>query len=324
MKALMRQISIAFILVLGSCDGALSILDLEGPQHSPSSQGNQGPIGQQGLKSDISHQVLQAHQPPQQLQGRIDMQNSAVSPVTAFGMPGGSASTAGASCQALLDAGVTLSGAYWVKNPTPADPSQVGLPMGIYCDQDVNGGGWALVYNSVLGANTLDFWNIPYAQRLGRRGRPSIDSNYYDGSLYQTAAATYMDVIEDLRGNTVIAFIARTAGINNVNMRFSSPVLLSGDFELFTSQFASGWSAPDYDGDVEPTTECALYYNNVTQHYSRCWAYNLGSDADVQDGETTDQRLGPHVHKTALDSLGATGDGSGYGRVRAIRRYVKW
>ena len=223
----MKQISIALILVLGSCDGGFNMLDLEGPQRSQSSQDNQGPIAQQGLKSDIGRQVLQAHQPPQQPKGNIDMQSSAASLAAAWG-PGGSPSTAGASCQALLDAGVTLSGVYWVINPNPADLFQSGSPMRIYCDQDVNGGGWALVYNSVLGTATTDFWNIPYAQRLGRRGRPSLDSNYYDGSIYQTAAVTYMDVIEELQGKAVIAFVARAAAINNVNMKFDSPVLLSG------------------------------------------------------------------------------------------------
>lgn len=310
-----------FILVLGSCDGGLIMSDLEGPQRSQSPQNTQGPIGQQGLKSDIGRQVLQA---PQQPRGKIDMQSSAASLVTAWEMPGGSPGTAGVSCQALLDSGVTLSGVYWVINPNPADSSQVGLPMRIYCDQDVNGGGWALVYNSVLGAATLDFWNIRYAQRLGRRGRPSLDSNYYDGSLYQTAAVTYMDVIEDLQGKTVIAFAARAAGINNMNMKFGNPVLVSGNSDLFSNQFASGWSAPDFDGDVDSSSNCATLFNNVTQHYGFCWNYNLGSDADISGGDTTDQRLGPHVNNAVLANLGTTGDGSSYGRVRAIRRYVKW
>lgn len=62
------------------------------------------------------------------------------------------------------------------------------------------------------------------------------------------------------------------------------------------------------------------------QHYGACWAYNLGSDADLSGGDNSlaDQRLGPHVHIGTLSFLGAVGDGSDYSRVRAIRRYVSW
>jgi len=193
----------------------------------------------------------------------------------------------------------------------------------MYCDQEINGGGWALVYNSVLGAATLDFWNIPYAQRLGERGRLSLDSNYYNGSLYQTGSATYMDVIEDLQGKTTIGFVARAASINNVNMKFDNPVLVSGNLSLFYNQFAGGWSAPDYDGDGY-FENCATYANKVTQHYAGCWHYNLGSDADISGGDGTDQRLGPHLSNSLVASLGIAGDGSPYSRVRAIRRYVRW
>jgi hypothetical protein len=220
---------------------------------------------------------------------------------------------------------MTLSGVYWVINPTSADSSKAGWPVRVYCDQDINGGGWALVYNSVLGAATLDFWNIPFAQRLERRGRPSLDSNFYDGSLYQTGSVTYMDVIEDVRGKTAIAFVARSAGIHYFTMLMSNPTLVSGNSALFSSQFAAGWSAPDYDGDTEPgETNCATYFSNVTQHYSNCWRYNLGSDADNSGGDFADQRLGPHVLNSSLVALGLSGDGSGHSRVRAIRRYVSW
>ncbi|HMA91419.1 MAG TPA: fibrinogen-like YCDxxxxGGGW domain-containing protein, partial [Polyangiaceae bacterium] len=101
-------------------------------------------------------------------------------------VPGGSPQYAGVSCAALRDAGVKASGNYWVKVPAPADGNQTGKAILVYCDQVTNDGGWALVYNSVLLPNTLDFWNIPYAARLTRRGVPSLGTNFYDGSLYQT------------------------------------------------------------------------------------------------------------------------------------------
>lgn len=279
----MKQIGIASIFVLVSCDGSSSMLELE----------------QQDSESPGASQVWE--------------------------MPGSSPRTAGSSCRTLYDAGVTLSGVYWVINPSSADPSKVGVPARVYCDQETNNGGWALVYNSVIGANTLDFWDIPYAQRLGRRGGASLDSNYYDGALYQTTSVTYMDVIEDLQGKSVIALVAAAASINSATMRFNSPVFLSGSTSIFANHFRDGWSARDYDGDPL-SSSCATLYNNVTQHYGACWAYNLGSDADLSGGDNslTDQRLGPHVHTGVLSSLGAVGDGSDYSRVRAIRRYVSW
>lgn len=238
-------------------------------------------------------------------------------------MPGGSAQTAGASCTALRAAGITQSGAYWVNNPASADAAQVAKPVLVYCDQVTNGGGWALIVNSVLAPNTLDFWSMPYATRFGRRGRVSLDANFYDGSLYQTAPATYMDVMEDLRGTIAVAFVATSDGINNTTMRFANPVRTSGDDDSFACQFASGWSASDYDGDTNGAN-CAPLYNNVMQHYCSCWNYNLGSDADTSGGDNTDQRLGPHVHKDRAAALGFATDGSDYTRVRRISRFVKW
>ncbi len=237
---------------------------------------------------------------------------------------GTSAERAGASCSALRSAGLTLSGAYWVLNPAAADAMQAGKPVLLFCNQETNGGGWALLQNSVLGPNTMDFWNIPYAARLGRRGRPSLDANFYDGSLYQTSAATYMDVIEDLRGASVIAFVATSDGINNTTMRFNNPMKTIGDDAVYSIHFAAGWSAPDYDGDTS-ALNCAATFS-VTQHYGGCWTYNLGSDADTSGGDTTDTRVGPHVHKGAMMSLMLTADGpnSEYSRVRRISRFVKW
>ena len=235
--------------------------------------------------------------------------------------PGGSPATAGASCAALKTLGATLSGTYYIKNPTSADAAMVNATVLVYCDQVSEGGGWALVYNSVIGTNSSDFWSIPYANRLARRGRPSLDSNFYDGSLYQTAATTYLDVIEDLQGKVATEFIAKTDGINNTTMRFNNPMLMSGFQAGYDSQFAAGWSAPDYDGDTLTTGNCSASYINVTQHYSGCWNTNLGSDADAP---VLDGGAGPHAHTSVLTALMLAGDGSPYSRVRRISRFVRW
>jgi hypothetical protein len=239
-------------------------------------------------------------------------------------LPGGSAATAGASCTALLQAGATLSGAYYVKNPAPADTGQTGIPTLVYCDQVTSGGGWALVQNSVLAPSTLTFWNILYADRLSRRGSPSIEENFYDGSLNQTSPVAYMDVVEDLQGKIVPVFFATTDGISATTMRFANPKMTGGNADLYNCQFAAGWSAPDYDGDTAPSDNCAAAYNGVTQHYCACWAMNLGSDADTSGGDTTDQGVGPHLVTTDATALGLANDGSTYTRVRRISRFVKW
>jgi hypothetical protein len=74
-------------------------------------------------------------------------------------------------------------------------------------------------------------------------------------------------VVEDMRGTSATAFVATTDGINNTTMRFGNAVRTSGDDALFVSQFASGWSSTDYDGDTD-STNCSSFYNNVTQHDS--------------------------------------------------------
>jgi hypothetical protein len=225
---------------------------------------------------------------------------------------GATPSTALANCQALQSAGVALSGTYWIR---PAGST----PRTAYCDMETNGGGWTLVYNSVLGVNTAEFWNISHWDRFGRRGSPRIESLFYEGNLY-SHGKTYMDVVEDLRGKSIIVLIAEAGGIDPYSMRFISPRYISGHPGIYSAQFASGWSAPDFDSDLWEQN-CATYYGNVTQHYGSCWHYNLGVDADIP---IYDGGVGPHMHSATATSVGAYSDGSVYTRVRRISRFVKW
>jgi hypothetical protein len=225
-----------------------------------------------------------------------------------------------AGCQDALASGLVRSGVVWVD--IPDDDPDVGA-FEVYCDQVTAGGGWALLHNSVAGMATMDFWNIPYAERLGRRGRPSLDSNFYDGSFYQRGLR-FMDVVEDLHGHAAVLMIAEIQVPQNFDpetMRFFNPTLISGNAGHMAGQFASGWSAPDYDGDLSANSNCATVYCNVTQHYSACWDANLGCDAE---SPFADGGFGPHVHSGVLTGIGLDNDGTAYSRVRRLSRFVLW
>jgi hypothetical protein len=222
------------------------------------------------------------------------------------------------SCRQLRDTLGPISGVYWLRD----DMSQPAFQA--YCEQVVEGGGWAVLHNSVLrlDGTTTAFWNISYANRFATIGAPSISDNYYAGSMYRRGTS-FLDVITDLDDKEAVAARVESQGINPQNMAFISPVLESGSSGVFASHFATGWSSPDFDGDSYAPDNCATYYSNVTQHYSSCWVYNLGSDAD---SPFLDGGVGPHVHRSILVELGLqpTADGGSYSRVKRITRYVRW
>jgi hypothetical protein len=180
-----------------------------------------------------------------------------------------------------------------------------------------------MLFNSVRTAGeTTAFWQIPYAARLDRKGTRSAADNFYDGTLY-LIGTSYMDVLVDLQGMLTVAAVMSATGIDPATMRFTQPALTVGNADVYQNQFASGWSSPDFDGDPSATINCATSFSNVTQHYSSCWSYNLGSDADdpVLDGG-----VGPHANNTLLTTLGlALQPGGGtYSQVSRIARFVRW
>lgn len=225
-----------------------------------------------------------------------------------------------ADCAELRDDGAP-SGVGWVRHPDGVSPA-----FPVYCEQEIDGGGWAMLYNSVLdetGGTTTAFWQFDYAARLGRMGTAAADQNYYHGALY-LVGTEYIDVFTDLAGTTALAARVSATGFDQATMAFVAPTLIEGNADVFNAQFAAGWSAKNHDGDTY-TDNCATMFSDVAQHYSACWAYNLGSDADTP---VLDGGVGPHVNNGVLTSdelgLAVQPDGGSYSRVARIARFTRW
>lgn len=222
------------------------------------------------------------------------------------------------TCAELAVAGMP-SAVYWVRDPADEKPA-----LQVYCEQQLNGGGWALVANSVRrdDGTTTAFWQLTYNERLSQLGTLAPDQNYYNGSLY-LIGTTYMDVFVDLADTTRMAAMVSATGIDRDTMRFTEPMWLGGNNDVYRSQFAGGWSAQNYDGDTDPDSSCAVDYENIAQHYSACWVYNFGADATEP---RLDGGVGPHVADSVMTALGlAIQPGSNnYSQVKRIARFTRW
>lgn len=232
----------------------------------------------------------------------------------------GSEERPAADCAELRDAGFP-SGIGWVRHP-----DGVSAVFPVYCEQELNGGGWAMLYNSVYreDGTTTAFWQFDYAARLGRMGTPAPGENYYQGALY-LIGTEYFDAITDLAGATAVAAEVTVQGFDQASMAFIAPVeTVDSNAGVVTNQFASGWSSKDHDGDTYEMN-CATRFGDVAQHYSACWTYNLGADADGVP-PFLDGGVGPHVNNTNLGQMGLTTepDGGSYSRVQRIARFTRW
>lgn len=228
--------------------------------------------------------------------------------------PLGSANNPAASCAELRDADAA-SGVYWIRHPSLED-----VALELYCEQELGGGGWALLYNSVMTeGETTAFFQIVYADRFEEKGDPHPAENYYHGALY-LLGTQYLDVITDLADTTVVAARVDAQGVNEESMAFQLPTLIAGNGSIFGSHYSGGWSSSDRDGDPYESN-CAAVYCNVSQHYSSCWSYNLGCDVGGDDGG-----VGPHVNDGVLTAIGLAvqPDSGDYSRVKRITRFTRW
>jgi hypothetical protein len=246
--------------------------------------------------------------------------------------------TTPASCAEAKTAGMAASGTV-VIDP---DGDMIGEdPFLVYCDQVYDGGGWALVYNSVADMNvpngqTTAFWNISKADSLKPKGTPGVMANYYDGRLYKYKPnQIFRDEILDYEGVLFAdAVRVKSNGFDEGMMKFAGPEKLSGNAFLFAAHFNGHWSSADFDGDGDgiATNNCALLdspaMTGVSQHYAGCWYYSLGADADVPN---LDGGWGPHVTLSliamdaALTNLKVEPTPGQYGgRVKRISRFTRW
>lgn len=186
-----------------------------------------------------------------------------------------------------------------------------------------------LVFNSVANEvgpsasgnkNTRNFWKINYTDRLTEKGDPSLSENYYNPAAYSSPSnAIFVDEIEDLNGEIAVVMVAKAAGFDQSTMKFADPDRLFGHQKIYERQFASGWSSVDgTDNDTYSSGNCATTFG-TTQHYSSCWNYNLGSDADRP---FADNDWGPHVNSITLGEFNLSfQSGHKYSRVKRITRY---
>ena len=219
------------------------------------------------------------------------------------------------SCNALPPG--SPSGAYMI-DPTGGAPDDA---IQVYCDMDTEGGGWAMVVNSIGGAgDTLPFWQLTYSGRFVVKGTPSPGANFYAGVLYQYGVE-YRDVVHDLSRASAEAARVTVGGFDPINMTFVAPTLVSGLDGVFTCHFAGGWASQDFDNDSNPAS-CSQAYENVAQHYCSCWNINLGSDADEPHA---DGGWGPHASTPAvMTPLGLGDDGTAYTRLSRFSRWARW
>jgi hypothetical protein len=222
------------------------------------------------------------------------------------------------SCVELRTAAMP-SGVYWLAAPA----GQSVASFEVYCEQVLNGGGWALMENSVRRADgkTTAFWQFKFADRLKQMGAPALDQNYYNGAIY-LLGSEYMDFFVDLQDKAAVAAVMTATGFDPMKMTFTMPTFVTGNTQVFNGQFAAGWSSSDFDNDLA-TASCPALDNNVAQHYNNCWAYSLGSDAD---DPRLDGGVGPHVHNPVLTERGLSlQPGTGvYSQVKRISRFARW
>ena len=230
----------------------------------------------------------------------------------------GSVKNPAESCAELRDSGAA-SGAYWVVHP-----DNPGAALKLYCEQDLGGGGWALLYNSVLteDGTTTGFFQIAYDDRFVTKGTADPAANYYDGALY-AFGTEFMDVVTDLADTTVVAARVDVEGIDETTMAFVAPTLVAGNASVFGSHYGAGWASADHDGDTHVDVNCSSFYCTVAQHYSACWSYNLGCDANPA---SDDGGAGPHVNDGVLTAMGLAlqPDSANYSRVKRVARFIRW
>ena len=101
--------------------------------------------------------------------------------------------------------------------------------------------------------------------------------------------------------------------------------------------------AADHDADpyMLNSKNCAIEWENVTQHYWECWRYNLGADYDYSNADMNykDKGWGPHILDGTIADINLHAPNAGQptltidpaapaggvsSRVNRISRFTRW
>jgi hypothetical protein len=180
--------------------------------------------------------------------------------------------------------------------------------------------------------NTTQFWQIPYASRLLKKGVVSNStSNFYNPLLYANSqvfqagkVTTFIDEVWDLNNQKFEIMRATATGFNASTMRFQNPVLVSGYEGHFNAHFAGGWVSYDFEGDESPLQCNSVDQSTaVTQHIG----YADGCGTTYIAGNPTDlggnDGWGPRMTLTVIPpGANFASDGTFFTKLNRYRRSV--